>query len=77
MRTQLLNVGTGQPVKPDFEPRMPKDLVGNTVQRGFVKTTKEMERINLQNSSPTPPELGSEATRITRQVAQGKIDTFA
>ena len=77
MRIELINVGTGEPVKPDFNPRIPKEIIGNIVRRAFVNSSKEMAQINLEEASPSPPELGIQATRITRQVASGKIDILA
>lgn len=74
---EIRNLGTGRPVKPDFTPRIPGNVAGNTIPRSIVKSASELAQKNLQDVSPSPPELGRAAGRISQQFASGKIDILA
>ena len=77
LNIELRDLATGRPVKPDFKPRIPKDIIEYVRKRASVKSFRDLTQANKDISAGSPLEIGFKATRIARQFQSGKIDIFA
>lgn len=75
--TELKDLGTGRPVKADFQPRLLREKTSQTIKRTSVNSARELSQKNRELAQGTPFDLGSTATKIQRQFASGKIDILA
>ena len=77
LNIELRDLVSGQPVRPDFQPFIPKNKTENVGKRASVKTFRDLTQVNKETSASSPIEIGFKATRIARQFQSGTIDIFA
>ena len=77
LNIQIRDLATGNPVKPDFQPRFAKEKAINVRRRASVKSFRDLSQVNQEISRGTPLDIGFNATKVARQFQAGKIDILA
>lgn len=77
LNIELRDISSGRPVKPDFNPSIPREKAAKTIRRTFVKSARQLAQTNREFAQGTPLEIGSKASNIQRQFTAGEIDILA